>query len=190
MDKCAECNSGDEREDETVKTCQVCGQEIHPECFEKFHKHVEVPTKVSEEKKEEKDEIESLAEEHEFEGETIPFVPDHIISEITTMLLIIVLISLMVIFIETPLETVANPLQTPEDIKPEWYFLFLFAFLHYVPTQVGIFAPLLGVIFIFFLPWIDRSPSRKLKDRKLAIAITFILLIFIAIFTYIGEYIV
>ncbi len=187
MKKCDECGIYFQ-ENEEIKTCPICSNEMHPECYNKFHTHIEEVEDSNEVHKEEKIEDAKELVEHELEGETIPFVPDHILSEVTTMLLIIVLLSLLVIFVPTPLEQVANPFETPAEIKPEWYFLFLFAFLHFVPTIVGIFAPLVGVVFLILLPWIDKNPSRKLKDRKVAIIVTVILLIAILILSYIGEF--
>lgn len=53
--------------------------------------------------------------------------------------------------------------------RPEWYFLFLFQFLKYLPGSaelVGtIVLPGLAGGFLFLLPFLDRGPSRRVRDR-------------------------
>jgi ubiquinol-cytochrome c reductase cytochrome b/c1 subunit len=63
---------------------------------------------------------------------------------------------------------VANPLQTPPHIVPEWYFLPFYAILRAIPSKLG------GVIFMFgsiamlaFLPWLDTSRVRSAVYRPM-----------------------
>jgi ubiquinol-cytochrome c reductase cytochrome b subunit len=53
--------------------------------------------------------------------------------------------------------------------RPEWYFLFLFQLLKYLPGSlelVGtVILPGLAGAFLFALPFLDRGPSRKVGDR-------------------------
>lgn len=52
----------------------------------------------------------------------------------------------------------ANPLQTPNDIVPEWYFLPFYAILRSVPDMVGgVAAMSLAVMMFAFMPFLDRS---------------------------------
>jgi quinol-cytochrome oxidoreductase complex cytochrome b subunit len=52
----------------------------------------------------------------------------------------------------------ANPLQTPLDIVPEWYFLPFYAILRSVPDLVGgVVAMGLSVMVFSFMPYLDRS---------------------------------
>jgi quinol-cytochrome oxidoreductase complex cytochrome b subunit len=107
---------------------------------------------------------------------TIPFFPDHFLSEAVTMLLLLCLYTLLAVFMPATLENVANPLTTPAGIKPEWYFLFLYSFLHFVPPIVGIVVSMGGLVFLMALPFLDRNPSRKPRDRKVAIAMSFVVI--------------
>jgi len=77
----------------------------------------------------------------------------------------------------------ANPLVTPAEIVPEWYFLPYYAILRAVPDNfIDIFgilpviidAKTSGVILMFasililcFLPWLDRSKVRSAKFRPI-----------------------
>jgi len=57
----------------------------------------------------------------------------------------------------------ANPLVTPSHIKPEWYFLWLYAILRSIPFKLGgIVTIVLAIIFLFFLPFL--SVKNKIKS--------------------------
>ncbi len=52
----------------------------------------------------------------------------------------------------------ANPMQTPAEIVPEWYFLPFYAILRSVPNMVGgVVAMGLSVMVFAFMPYLDRS---------------------------------
>jgi ubiquinol-cytochrome c reductase cytochrome b subunit len=62
----------------------------------------------------------------------------------------------------------ADPMVTPEHIKPVWYFTPFYAMLRAIPDK------LLGVIvmgganlILFALPWLDRSPVKSIRYRPL-----------------------
>ncbi len=118
--------------------------------------------------------------------QTIPFFPDHFISEATVMLLIIGILSILTIFFPAGLEEKAHALITPGKIKPEWYFLFLFSTLHYVPEVVGVLAPAVGATFLVFLPFLDRNPEIKPTKRKIAMSVFAFISIGIITLTIIG----
>ncbi|HJP68763.1 MAG TPA: cytochrome b N-terminal domain-containing protein, partial [Sphingomicrobium sp.] len=62
----------------------------------------------------------------------------------------------------------ANPLATPAEIVPEWYFwpfyaiLRSFTFDFILPAKLwGVLAMFSSILLLFFLPWLDRSPVRS-----------------------------
>ena len=60
----------------------------------------------------------------------------------------------------------ANPLVTPEHIKPVWYFTPFYAILKAVPDKLlGVLMMGASVLILFFLPWIDRSPVKSIRYR-------------------------
>jgi ubiquinol-cytochrome c reductase cytochrome b subunit len=60
----------------------------------------------------------------------------------------------------------ANPLQTPSDIVPEWYFLPFYAILRSIPNKLGGVCLMFGsIIILFFLPWLDTSRVRSTRFR-------------------------
>ena len=130
-------------------------------------------------------EIPETSEKRE-ETRTIPFYPDLAISEATAVFWILSALSFLVIFFPAQLEVKANPMVTPAGSKPEWYFLFLYAFLRFVPPAIGVMAPIIGTGLLFLLPWLDRNPERSPDKRVLALLGGTILLTIIAVLTVIG----
>ena len=70
----------------------------------------------------------------------------------------------------------ANPLVTPEHIKPVWYFTPYYAMLRAVPDKFfGVVVMGGAVLILFLLPWLDKSPVRSIRYRgmltKILIAI-------------------
>jgi ubiquinol-cytochrome c reductase cytochrome b subunit len=60
----------------------------------------------------------------------------------------------------------ANPLVTPEHIKPVWYFTPFYAMLRAVPDKLaGVVIMGAAVMILFVVPWLDRSPVRSFKYR-------------------------
>lgn len=101
----------------------------------------------------------------------IPFFPDYLLDEVIAWYIALALLVVLASLFPAGLEEEANPLNTPAHIKPEWYFLFLYQTLKYVPRIVGVLAPGVGVLILFLLPFIDRRPSRTWRARLLPIAI-------------------
>ena len=60
----------------------------------------------------------------------------------------------------------ANPLVTPEHIKPVWYFTPYYAMLRAVPDKLfGVIVMGGAVMILFLLPWLDKSPVRSIRYR-------------------------
>ena len=111
------------------------------------------------------------------EGESIPFFPNHFITEAKVVLgivILVVIIGTIGLFAPVGVEEPADPLNTPEHVKPEWYFLALYQLLKFVPETLGVTALVLAVIFVFIWPFIDHKKETTTKTRKIRfiIAIT------------------
>jgi ubiquinol-cytochrome c reductase cytochrome b subunit len=62
----------------------------------------------------------------------------------------------------------ANPLQTPADIVPEWYFLPYYAILRSVPNKLlGVCMMFGSILILFILPWLDTSRVRSARFRPI-----------------------
>ena len=61
----------------------------------------------------------------------------------------------------------ANPLVTPEHIKPVWYFTPYYAMLRAVPDKFfGVVVMGGATLILFLLPWLDRSPVKSIRYRS------------------------
>jgi ubiquinol-cytochrome c reductase cytochrome b subunit len=88
----------------------------------------------------------------------------------------------------------ANPLQTPAEIVPEWYFLPFYAILRSVPNILFIPAKLAGVLamfgaigVLFILPWLDRSRVRSATFRPVYKWFFWVLVLDCLLLGYVGA---
>ncbi len=98
-------------------------------------------------------------EESSPEEKTIPFFPDHIWTEAKVVIIILILMILVgIVGLISPigLEPPADPMVTPDHVKSDWYFLFLYEMLKYVPKTIGVLIPIIGLILIMIWPFLDR----------------------------------
>jgi quinol-cytochrome oxidoreductase complex cytochrome b subunit len=119
------------------------------------------------------------------EKDTIPFFPNYIILEVIVSLIVLAVLIVLATFLPTGLEDKADPFNTPQHIKPEWYFLWIYQFIK-VPSMVigpgvlaeltGIFIPAVGILLLILLPFLDRKPERRPLRRKLAMIVTGLIL--------------
>lgn len=102
--------------------------------------------------------------------ESVPFFPDQFMREFRVVIGIVVLaIVIGAIGMVKPvgLEEPADPFNTPAHVKPEWYFLGLYQLLKFVPKTAGVLIPIVGVILLAILPFIDRRRETDLKPTKI-----------------------
>lgn len=63
-------------------------------------------------------------------------------------------------------EIPADPFNTPEHIKPEWYFLAAYQFLKLVPSEfAALILQTVALMAFVFLPFIDRSKEKNILKR-------------------------
>ncbi len=109
---------------------------------------------------------------------TVPFYPAQVARDATGMLLILVLVLLLAWWLPAPLARPADPTDTTTVPRPEWFFLFLFQLLHYLPGKweiLGTFVlPTIAIVVLLLLPYIDRNRSRMLKKRPFALIVLFL----------------
>ena len=62
----------------------------------------------------------------------------------------------------------ANPLVTPEHIKPVWYYTPYYAMLRVVPDKLaGVLVMFGAIAILFFVPWLDRARVKSYRYRGL-----------------------
>jgi cytochrome b6-f complex subunit 4 len=113
--------------------------------------------------------MDSMAEAEDTQSEkTIPFFPDHIRTEARValgLLVLVVVIGVLGAINPIGLEPPADPMDTPAHAKPEWYFLFLYQMLKYLPKTLGVIIPIVGLIALALWPFLDRKKD-SLKARR------------------------
>ncbi|MET0488894.1 MAG: menaquinol-cytochrome c reductase cytochrome b subunit [Acidimicrobiales bacterium] len=93
------------------------------------------------------------------------------------------------IFVNAPLLELANPNRTPNPSKAPWYFLGLQELLTmFHPMIAGVTIPTIGLIGYAMVPYIDKNPSTKPEDRKFAISLFTVQLMFWAVLVIIGSF--
>ena len=122
--------------------------------------------------------------------ESVPFYPDHVRTEFKVtvgIILIVMAIGFIGLLIPVGLGAPADPLNTPEHVKPEWYFLSLYQLLKFIPKTSGAVAPVLAIIVLTLWPFIDRRPDRSPRVQRIrAIFVVIVLAILVAL-TIWGE---
>jgi hypothetical protein len=119
----------------------------------------------------------------------IDLIPDLLSHEVFLTCLVTGLLLLYLIFIYpgAPLESQANPLQTPLDTKAPWYFWWLQGLLKLGdPTFMGTILPVILLTVLAAVPYIDRNPKRLAKNRPFAIAWGIFWVVLLLIWSYMG----
>lgn len=108
---------------------------------------------------------------------TEPFFPHEVLFMSQVVLVLLVLLFVFAFFfveVVLPPEEMANPLVTPEHIKPEWYFLAAYRWLKMVPNeQIGIISQIVVLTVALLLPFWDRSRQRATFKRPALLLLGF-----------------
>jgi menaquinol-cytochrome c reductase cytochrome b/c subunit len=98
--------------------------------------------------------------------------PHLLAAEFISLLVVTATITFFSVAVDAPLRELANFNQTPNPSKAPWYFLGLQELLRYFHPQVaGVTIPTVIIIGLMAFPFIDRNPSTRPDDRKLAIVL-------------------
>ncbi len=104
----------------------------------------------------------------------LPFAPYYIFKDLITIFLFFFVLSLFVFFMPNALGdsenyVMANPMQTPPAIVPEWYLLPFYAILRSIPNKLlGVIAMFSAILIILVMPITDLSKYRGLQFRPLS----------------------
>lgn len=120
-----------------------------------------------------------------------PFYPDVAFRMAVFIFIIAIVLFILAGYFPKELGDPADPLNkahyTPE---PAWYFFGVYQLLKYFPGKLDGLAmvalPLIGILVLFFLPWIDRNPNRKPKKRPIALGMASVIVIGLGLLTYQG----
>ena len=115
--------------------------------------------------------------------------PHLLIVEFVCALFVTAFLLIFSVFVNAPLLELANFNETPNPSKAPWYFLGLQELLVWFhPMVAGVTIPGIGMFLLILAPYIDRNPSMKPEDRKFAISLQTIHLMFWAVLVMIGSF--
>jgi menaquinol-cytochrome c reductase cytochrome b/c subunit len=123
------------------------------------------------------------------EEETVVTFPHLVWKEFLAGLVAFVFLMVVSIQINAPLLQRANTAITPNPAKAPWYFVGLQELLErFPPVMAGVAFPSFVIIFMILTPYIDKNPSRRPQDRKVAIILFTIYLCLAVAFVVIGVF--
>lgn len=103
----------------------------------------------------------------------IPFAPYYLFKDLITIFIFIIGLSLFVFFMPNVLGDsenyiMANPMQTPAAIVPEWYLLPFYAILRSIPNKfLGVVTMFAALLIILILPYTDLGKTKGLQYRPI-----------------------
>jgi len=97
------------------------------------------------------------------------FFPDHLLTELTIGLVLMILLSALACIFPPTMGPQANPLVTPEVIKPEWFFYVSFRWLKLFSLTTAVISTgfIVGAMFVW--PWIDKLLRRATKVEEISV---------------------
>jgi ubiquinol-cytochrome c reductase cytochrome b subunit len=132
--------------------------------------------------------------------DSIPFHPYYTIKDALGLGVFLLIFALLVFFApnffgEADNSIPANPLSTPAEIVPEWYFLPFYAILRstpdilFIPSKLaGVLAMFGSILILFVLPWLDTSPVRSGAFRPIYKWLVVLLIIDCFALGYVGAH--
>lgn len=124
---------------------------------------------------------------HEEHPDGVPFHPNYTIKDLSMVFFVLALLVAITfyapwLFIPPDALEPADPFNTPEHIKPEWYFLWAYQSLKIFPSEfLGLASQGAAMGFLAVLPFLDRSPERRPAKRPV-----FVTLYVLGILLFIG----
>jgi quinol-cytochrome oxidoreductase complex cytochrome b subunit len=125
---------------------------------------------------------------------TMPFFPNFLLRDLLLWLLILNALAILAVFFPSELGRKADPFASaPAGIKPEWYFLFMFQTLKYIPGHILVFEGEVVGILLFMVagalwllvPFWDTKSSKGQRNRLINYLGLFAV-IFIIVLTILG----
>ncbi|MDH5590148.1 MAG: cytochrome b N-terminal domain-containing protein [Gemmatimonadota bacterium] len=126
---------------------------------------------------------------------TIKFFPQFLMRDLVGWLCALALLAAAAAFLPAHLGVKADPFApAPVGIKPEWYFMFMFQTLKYLPSHIlGIDGELVGILgfglaglVLLVVPFLDRPQAPDARPRRLWTYLAFVALGYILLLTYLG----
>ncbi len=96
------------------------------------------------------------------EEEFVMTVPNLVVREIIAFQVMVIVLAIISLLFNAPLEWIANPEHTPNPAKAPWYVLGLQELLHYFPPVVaGVILPTLVIVALVVIPYVPVNLKRE-----------------------------
>jgi len=125
---------------------------------------------------------------------TMPFVPNFLLRDLFGWFVTLGILAALAALLPWELGQKADPFApAPAGIRPEWYFVFMFQSLKYIPAKIGPFeGEVLGVLgfslgglFLVLLPFLDKKSALG-EPSPLFRWIGIGIIAYIVVFTFLG----
>ncbi len=110
-------------------------------------------------------------DEPEDEPRHFNFFPDHLLTELTIGLVLMMLLSALATIFPAIMGPQADPLTTPEVIKPEWWFYVSFRWLKLFSLTFAVISTGFIVAAMFVWPWIEAGLRKLTKSEDIRVYI-------------------
>ncbi|NIM61079.1 MAG: hypothetical protein GTN89_09830 [Acidobacteria bacterium] len=88
-------------------------------------------------------------------SEQVATAPHLLLREVILLQVCVIVLAVLALAFDAPLEGIADPQHTPNPAKAAWYFLGLQELLHYFPPVVaGVLIPVLVVLALIVIPYV------------------------------------
>lgn len=118
--------------------------------------------------------------------------PHLLYRELLLLLATLVVLHVVSLLFNAPLEEIADPTRTPNPAKAPWYFLGLQELVHYSAFVGGILIPALLLLLLILVPYLDSVPRGVgvwfSKERRWVNSIFAVLVVLSVLFTLIGTF--
>ena len=125
---------------------------------------------------------------------TMPFFPNFLLRDLLLWLIVLNVLAILAVFFPWELGKKADLFAAaPAGIQPEWYFLYMFQTLKFIPAKVAfIDGEVLGILLFaaagvlwLLVPFWDRKSARGEKSRVLTY-VGLLVVIYMIVFTMLG----
>ncbi len=125
---------------------------------------------------------------------TMPFFPHFLLRDLVGWLSAMAILAALAAYFPWELGQKADPFApAPAGIKPEWYFVFMFQTLKYLPSYIlGIEGEVVGVVgfglgglFLLLIPLLDRKTARG-EPSSLFTWVGIAIIFYMVLLTYLG----
>jgi len=115
--------------------------------------------------------------------------PHLLLREAVAAFAMFAFVTVFSVIVNAPLRELANSNLTPNPSKAPWYFLGLQELLRYFhPMVAGVTIPGIALLALMATPYFDKNPSMRPENRKLAILMFTMFMMFWAVLVLSGSF--